>query len=209
MEIRYDLYELNIMIVLVSFLGFAVENFWLALTKGYIDNRNMNLPFLLGYGLVILGFYTLVGTPDDLRVTEYFNIYPSKRYILYFAVSFILVSAGEILLGTFVEHVFGFEYWNYSRIPLHFTKYTSLPTSTGFGVLITLFMSRFDNIMNCIRSMPDAIVKPVGSLLVTLLFLDFVYSFAIMRRNRSLNIKWIRRFRFALSKQDDTIFKLP
>lgn len=210
MEIKYDFYELNIMIVFASFLGFAVENFWLALTKGYIDNRNMNLPFLLGYGLVILGFYIFVGTPEKLRITEWFNIYLSKQgsYIFYFAVSFTLVSAGEIILGTFVERLFGFEYWNYTRIPFHFTKYTSLPTSAGFGTIITFFMGYcFDNTMNYIHNMPGTIVKNIGALLITLLVMDFVHSFAVMYRSRSLNIKWVRKSRFLINKQGDTIFK--
>lgn len=210
MEIKYDFYELNIMIVFASFLGFVVENFWLALTKGYIDNRNMSFPFLLGYGLVILGFYIFVGTPEELRITEWFGVYPSKRnsYMLYFVISFILVSAGEIALGTLVEHKLGFEYWNYSKIPFHFTKYTSLPTSAGFGALITFFMSQcFDNIMNYVHNMPDMIVKNAGSLLLTLLIMDYIHSFTVMRRSRSLNIRWVRKSRFTLNKQEDTIFK--
>ena len=36
-------------IAFISFLGFCVENLWLAITKGYMDNRNMLFPFLFGY----------------------------------------------------------------------------------------------------------------------------------------------------------------
>lgn len=42
---RYAIATYILMAVLVSFLGFVVEDGWLALTKGYIDNRNMHLPF--------------------------------------------------------------------------------------------------------------------------------------------------------------------
>ena len=45
------------MIILISFVGFLVENIWNFLTSGQIDNRNMHLPFILGYGLAILGVY--------------------------------------------------------------------------------------------------------------------------------------------------------
>ena len=47
------------MIILISFVGFLVENIWNLLTSGQIDNRNMHLPFILGYGLAILGVYLL------------------------------------------------------------------------------------------------------------------------------------------------------
>ena len=53
-KMKYTYYQLGIMAAVVSFLGFVVENIWLAMTKGYINNRNMNAPFLLGYGLLIL-----------------------------------------------------------------------------------------------------------------------------------------------------------
>ena len=56
-------------------------------------------------------------------------------------ICFFLVSIGEILLGFFVEKTGHFYYWNYSSIPLHFTKYTSVPTSLGFALIITLFMN--------------------------------------------------------------------
>lgn len=50
-KMKYTYYQLGIMAAVVSFLGFVVENIWLAMTKGYINNRNMNAPFLQGYGL--------------------------------------------------------------------------------------------------------------------------------------------------------------
>lgn len=33
--------------------------------KGYMNNRNMNAPFLLGYGLVVLFLYFVLGTPAN------------------------------------------------------------------------------------------------------------------------------------------------
>lgn len=63
-----EIMALGLVIAVVSFLGFAVENIWLAITKGYIDNRNMCLPFLLGYGLAVAVIYLLFGTPKKLWV---------------------------------------------------------------------------------------------------------------------------------------------
>jgi hypothetical protein len=47
MKNSYSLQDILIMIAGVSFLGFCLENIWLLLRKGYVDNRNMSLPFLL------------------------------------------------------------------------------------------------------------------------------------------------------------------
>lgn len=52
MNINYNIYTLAIMMAIVSFLGFILENIWLMFTKGYIDNRNVGTPFLLGYGIL-------------------------------------------------------------------------------------------------------------------------------------------------------------
>ena len=128
----YSIYSLFMMVAVISFLGFCLEDTWLSLTKGYIDNRNMNLPFLLGYGLLVVGIYIIIGIPERIVFLGK-PIFPKskfRRYLLYFMCMMVIVSLGEILLGTFVEKMFGFEYWNYTRIPMHITKYTSVPTST-------------------------------------------------------------------------------
>lgn len=196
MESPYDFYELNIMMALVSFLGFVSENCWLAITKGYIDNRNMNLPFLFGYGLGMLLFLTFVGTPDNLKASEIFHVYPGRRnsWLFYFVVSAVLVSVGEVLLGTFVECFFGFEYWNYTQIPLHITKYTSVPTSLFFGLAVTLWMGYgFGEIMVWIHHMPEAVVKITGTVLPLMIIADFVVCFSAMYHNRCLNTRWRKK----------------
>ena len=117
---EYNIYALGIMTAIISFLGFVVENIWLALTKGYINNRNMNMPFLLGYGLLIMFMYFVLGTPGKLAKWSMFKNLKTKlaKYVAYFLCAMILVSIGEIILGMVVEEFCGFEYWNYSNIPL-------------------------------------------------------------------------------------------
>ncbi|MGN0666012.1 MAG: putative ABC transporter permease [Huintestinicola sp.] len=173
---------------IISFLGFLLENAWLVFTKGYADNRNMRLPFLLGYGIIVLGMYYLFGTPGNMGRRSHTD---AERYFLYFAAAFLTVSVGEILLGTFVEHFFGFEYWNYSRLPLHFTKYTSVPTSIGFAYCITEFMDKvFPVLLEFTGKLPVKTASLIGSVLLILLPLDFFISFAKMYRTRKLNTIW-------------------
>ena len=99
---KYTYYQLGIMAAVVSFLGFVVENIWLAMTKGYINNRNMNAPFLLGYGLLILFMYAVFGTPAAFKMFTKEKV-RWKRYLLYFLCSFVVVCIGEIVLGIAVE----------------------------------------------------------------------------------------------------------
>ncbi len=86
MSIEY----LGLLIALILFMGFWVENIWIAVTKGYIDNRNFRLPFLLGYGLFVVGFALCFGTPDNvpLKLSKYTAIPTSIAFA--FMVTFFM-----------------------------------------------------------------------------------------------------------------------
>ena len=190
---KYYILDLGIMVAIISFLGFVVENVWLAITKGYMNNRNMNAPFLLGYGLVVLFLYFVLGTPANpvkwglLRKT-----YSKKiQYIVYFLCSFVVVCIGEIILGTIVEWLCGFEYWNYSNIPMHITKYTSIPTSTGFATMITFFMGEcFTPLMNWITRLHSIWLRGISVGLMVIMISDFLISFYHMIVEKDFYLKW-------------------
>lgn len=194
----YDIYSLGIMLTLISFLGFLLEDLWLAVTKGFIDNRNMRLPFLMGYGILVVGMYLILGTPENMTLWGKVPVNASKaeKFFIYFLCSMVIVSVGELILGHLVEKVCGFEYWNYNWIPLHITKYTSIPTSIGFAAIITSFMGAcFEPIMGIISMMDAQDIKPLSIMLVAVLTADFIAGFRQMRRNRGLNIRWIKYIR--------------
>lgn len=190
---EYSFYDLSVMAGLVSFLGFCIENIWMSIVDGYIDNRNMNFPFILGYGLAILCIYFVLGTPSDMRFGHMkLKNKPKHPMLRYFMIIMIGVSVGETLLGTFVEKAFGFVYWNYSTMPMHITKYTSIPTSIGFALIITVFMERFfTKIMHAITSMPAKLVRVLGIVLAVVMIADFMISFAHIIANHGPNIKWV------------------
>ncbi len=186
-------YAYGVMIAVIAFLGYITENTWLAITKGFIDNRNMNAPFLLGYGVMVLAIYLLFGTPQNLADWGIMRYIPdgAASYLFYYALSFVLVSIGEILLGTLVEKVCGIEYWNYEWIPFHLTKYTSLPTSIMFAGIITFFMSNlFYPIMRGILQMKPQCIKVISVALTALLVCDFLASFYKMYRKQDFNMIW-------------------
>lgn len=175
----YSLPELFAMAALVSLLGFLTENTWMLIRSGFIDNRNMNLPFLLGYGLAVVGMYLLIGTPKK------------GHYVLYFTLVFLFVSLGEILLGFTVEKVCGFYYWDYTNLPMHLTRYTSFFTSLGFSTIITLFMHYcYEPLMEFFHKKMTPRAKRVAVIVFVLLLLDMFYSFHLMKQAQDINRAW-------------------
>lgn len=191
MVMKYNFYEMGIMIALVSFLGFAVENIWLSVTKGFMDNRNMNLPFLLGYGLALAAIYYAFGIPSESAT---FSRLPGRAGLfLYFLVMMLCVSVGEIVLGKTTERLCGIEYWNYSWLPLHLTKYTSVPTSAGFAAMITLFMEHcFQPLMEAISRLDDSSLRIASPILLAVLTFDYLYCYGRMMKQQSFYEKWKR-----------------
>lgn len=193
MNVEYDLYSMGIMVGVISFLGFVLENLWLLVTKGYINNRNMTAPFLLGYGLLVVAIYVLLGIPSKTAILAISDKRISKKLnvALYFLICMIIVSIGEILLGNIVEKLCGIEYWNYSRLPMHIGKYTSIPTSIGFAAIITFFMDNcFVPIMTAISNIPYDARRIIAIALIIVMTLDFIQSFRVMVITRDFNCRW-------------------
>lgn len=190
---KYKWYNMGILVILVSFMGFAVENMWLALTKGYINNRNMNLPFLLGYGLAVLAIYILFGVPSDMRFLNRFPVKASRmaKYLLYFVCVMLCISIGEIILGMVTEELCHIEYWNYSPIPLHITKYTSVPTSVGFAAMVTFFMDKiFPFLMSKINGLDGRAVRIIVTVILVMIVADFFKCYGQMVKTNNFNERW-------------------
>ncbi len=175
----FGLSKLLLMGIFVSFMEFCIENLFLCIGRGYIDNRNMVMPFLMGYGVGIIGFYLISGIPQ------------SGNTLTYFLLSSLVVSVGEVIIGKTAEHLLGFIYWDYSKIPLHITRYTSVPTAMGFGLAITLFMKYwFFPILRMISVIPVNVRRIVGISMTILMTIDFLYSVLTMYRNQAPNFRW-------------------
>ena len=187
------IFSLCMIIAVVSFLGYTVENLWLAITKGYIDNRNMILPFLFGYGLALAAIYLVFGTPRDLSILGYeINIANEKLEVfLCFVIVMVVISLGEILLGKTVEKVCHIKWWDYSNLPLHLTQYTSLFTSIGFTVMIVLFMDKaFVPMYQWLLTWNPQVLAVSAIVLTVLMTLDFIHSAYWMLKHKSIMKIW-------------------
>ena len=183
-KIRENAYSILMMAIVASFIGFVVENTFKIFMNGYFDNRYMFLPFLLGYGVFEAALSILIGTPEELFPIKEKPIRIKKpwNYVVYFLVAVVLVSLGELALGFAVEKIAGFHYWDYTNLPLNFTRYTSLPTSIGFGLVITLYMGViYPRLMKFFEKKKGSrLFKAISLVLGTLLVIDFIISFAVM-----------------------------
>jgi|P827metagenome_2_1110787.scaffolds.fasta_scaffold06897_3 uncharacterized membrane protein len=175
----YNCIDYLAMICFISFLGFCLENLFLLFSRGYVDNRNMSLPFLLGYGIAVVGLYFVLGVPN------------SDNWGLYIGLCFIAVSVGEIILGKAVERTTGIIYWNYESLPFHVTRYTSLFTSIGFTVIIFFFMDKiFIAVMEWIHGSMNNAKTCIVIALTVMLAIDFFTSFGYMFNHGTTYKMW-------------------
>ncbi|MFQ7078395.1 MAG: putative ABC transporter permease [Christensenellaceae bacterium] len=116
------------------------------LAIGVLDSRHQILPFLAAYGFGIFVLFFVFGTPTEMRIFKK-RILPENtkrnhalRVVVYYALVFVLILFGEMSVGLLFDKCFGVQAWDYRNIPLHITRYTSIPTTFGFTTGITLLM---------------------------------------------------------------------
>lgn len=178
-------------IIIASFVGFCVENVWIFFRYGFMDNRGMYAPFLLGYGLACIMLYLCFGLPDNPRLLWYSVSERSNSEIIYFLLVFFAVIVGESLLGYVVEYFTGIRWWDYSSIPLHIGRYTSIPTSIGFALGGYIFIDKIFPVMYNIggriynSGLADAVV-----LVAAILVLDNIHALLYMHRHNKTFCKW-------------------
>ena len=143
--------------------------------------------------IAIILIYLILGTPEELRFLKHRVHIESKmvRIVLYLIGVMLCVSIGEILLGKLVEHVCGFQWWNYSKLPLHITQYTSIPTSFAFGALITTFMNFFfEPLIAFFEGWNDTVLKVTATILMVIMVGDFLYAAYKMIKTQGPLIRW-------------------
>ncbi|MGM9642140.1 MAG: putative ABC transporter permease [Eubacteriales bacterium] len=169
--------------VIVSFGGFWVENIFIGFSLGYIDNRNMFLPFLLGYGMGVVALYLLFGTPEEPKLFG-FGVdlgHRAANILLYFVIAFFCVTGAEITLGTLVEEYFHITWWEYTTLPLNMTKFSCVPISAAYGALVTAFMGLCFKPLYRMMMKPDVrVLAPVALVMIVILIADMTHSAIVM-----------------------------
>lgn len=176
----YDVRYFFIGMIVFSFFGFCAENIGRMTVQHIFDCRHQLLPFLFAYGIALLAVYVLIGTPDDLR---FFNIRIFKEknrrnkilsHIIYFSVIFVFILGGEIGVGMIYEKCAGVILWDYSDIPTHITRYTSIITTVLYGGGVYLLMAfAFRPMMNLIKKMGLKAATIIDCTLGVAILIDF------------------------------------
>lgn len=192
------LYSLLMIAIIISFAGFVLENIFVSFTLGFIDNKNMFFPFLFAYGLGVVAMYLLFGTPKTPKLfTKEISFKKDwMGYLYIFLLSFFAVSICEISLGYFVKWTCNIIWWEYTTLPLHITPFASVPTSTAFGLIITLCLRFcFDPLLKFFSKHEHKSTFKIVTLIITALLLaDMVHSAIYMYQNENIFYWWEIRF---------------
>ncbi len=162
---QYRLVTLFLLMIVMSFAGFVVENLFRLFRDGVLNSRRQILPFLFAYGIAVFAMYVAIGTPKEMRFfcwrifRKESKLSAAAKYVCYFLILFAFIFFGEVLFGSFVEWVSGVVLWDYTGIPLCFTKYTSVPTALGLSAGVMLFMRFvFEPLMKKLDRIPDKVL---------------------------------------------------
>lgn len=102
-------------------------------------------------------------------------------HVIYFAVIFVFILGGEIAVGTIYEEFAGVILWDYSNIPTHITRYTSIITTLLYGGGVYLLMAfAFKPMMRLIMKMGTKAATIVDCTLGIAIVLDFIATIVIM-----------------------------
>lgn len=176
-----NVYALILSACIVAFAGFVIENVFRLFCIGVIDDRHRLFPFIAEYGIAYFAIFLLFGTPKNMRIfTKKITITATNKKTaaflqtaLYFLIVFLCIGLGEITVGLTVEKTMGIKGWNFSNIPLHITRYTSIPTDFAYTSAFTVFMHLFfDNMIDALSEISPKVLKILAIVLTTTILLD-------------------------------------
>lgn len=188
---RATLSSILFVVIIASFIGFCIENSWISIRFGYADNRGMNLPFLFGYGVAVAGIYSLFGLPASPRLFGHTISWQSHYELAYALIIFMTVLIGESSFGYIIEYFTKIKWWDYTSIPLHLGRYTSIPTSIGFTAAICFFM---DKCFPALYSLGNLLyIKGASAFIyigVIFLIFDNLHALIYMSKHHETYQKW-------------------
>lgn len=185
-----------------AFLGWWVENLFRLIAAGVFDSRHQLLPFIPVYAAGFFAIYALLGTPSGMRIGGK-RVLPGTgrkrgalRGALYAATLFSLILISEMATGLFFEKAFGIKGWNYTSIPLHITRYTSVPTAAAFTAGIFLLMRfAFFSAVRLVDRIPDAPAAATAAAGGILLAADWLVMLSVAAATGKFPQYWSFRFR--------------
>lgn len=129
----YNLYNF----LLYSFLGFICEIIFKVCLNFSLHSGILFGPYCPVYGFGIAIIFILFE-----KVNSKFKFKKTLKYILFFIISFIILSLLELIGGYLIEFLFHKVFWNYSDSILHIGKYVSIEMSLlwAFASILTFLI---------------------------------------------------------------------
>lgn len=141
--------------------GFLWEVMIFLIKEGQFRNRGFLYgPWLPVYGVGAVLFYLLLA---DLK----------NHPIAVFFLSSLIGTGLELVIGWFLDAVWGLRYWDYSGYMFQFRGYICLWSALGFGVAGVLWICLLSRFLTRLwLRLPDSVCRAVNTLLVLLFILD-------------------------------------
>ena len=122
---HYNVYQLLMLFLIYSFLGWCVEVSFVAVTTGQVVNRGfLNGPVCPIYGVGMLGALLLLEPV-------------SGNLVLLFFLGMLLCTLVELIGGWILEKAFHTRWWDYTDKPFNLGGYVCLSFSIMWGFAVT------------------------------------------------------------------------
>lgn len=185
-SLKYRLYQLFLLFIVASVIGYIYECItqWFRCGVFIKDTGFSCLPILPIYGIGIVMLYLIFGTPLSMRIFHRKILVSNNkkvaifRYILYFLATGTVATIFEIIVGYIFEIGFSQVLWDYSYLPLHFTKYACLQVSIFWGLGATLVMRYLFTPLHILAtSIPETKLYKMVHTFIFIWILDIVFNF--------------------------------
>ena len=161
---HYSVYQLLMLFLIYSFLGWCVEVSFVAVTTGRVVNRGfLNGPVCPIYGVGMLGTLLLLEPV-------------SGNLVLLFFLGMLLCTLVELIGGWILEKAFHTRWWDYTDKPFNLGGYVCLGFSIMWGFAVT-FAVRL--IHPLIFSLVCWLPHLVGWILIGVLYALFLIDFVL------------------------------
>jgi uncharacterized membrane protein len=172
---QFSLYEMCIMFVVWSCIGWAIEVVTMTVETGEYQNRGfLNMPLCPIYGAGVLLVVSLFRPITD-------------TWLLLFVLTALMCTAFELTVGLIMEKIFHNRWWDYSMYKFNFKGYICLWVSCGWGigcVIVLKFVQPF------FERVIDAVPFQAGCVFIAVMFvIIMIDTIASIRAAVNLNMK--------------------
>ena len=161
---HYNVYQLLLLFLIYSFLGWCVEVSFVAVTTGRVVNRGfLNGPVCPIYGVGMLGALLLLEPVAD-------------NLVLLFFLGMLLCTLVELIGGWILEKAFHTRWWDYTDKPFNLGGYVCLGFSIMWGFAVTFAVRLIHPLVfSLVCWMPHL----VGWILIGVLYALFLTDFVL------------------------------